>query len=447
MSKWILLALLALAATARTANADCNAPNPDERDRVELRTPIAPICFDLLDDPNEAPLTVANFLNYVEDGDYDGSFFHRLVPGFVLQGGGFTYDPVERYEEVPDDLPVLNEPGISNLRGTVAMAKITNQPDSATNQFFINLDDNRVPLDTSNQGFTVFARVVPEDMGVVDALAALPQEYGPYAVDDALASAFVELPLLRKLEHRKRGCVKLKSGVSPEGGPLGTQSCRGDTAALNASLDLIIADLDPQVPERLVTVASVVRNPAPLCPAVPDECRAAAKASLSISEKAAGKEKLSLNLSGFSAATTQADFGNPVSGDSSYAVCIYDDAATLVGELAVERAQLLCGTKKLTPCWKAQSTTGYGFKDAAGVSDGVRKLSAASGAAGKGTIALSASNNAAKDQIGMPTGLTDALAGTTSALVQVNTGDEDCYGALLENVKTATSTDFKASAP
>jgi cyclophilin family peptidyl-prolyl cis-trans isomerase len=445
MSKWLPLTLLALAAFARSASADCNAPNPDERDRVEIRTPIAPVCIELLDDPNEAPLTVANFLNYVEDGDYDGSFFHRLVPGFVLQGGGFSYDPVERYEEVPDDPAVLNEPGISNLRGTVAMAKINNQPDSATNQFFINLVNNAVPLDTSNGGFTVFARVVPEDLGVVDALAALPLEYGPYAIDDALAGFFGELPMLRKLTHKKRGCVKLKSGVNPDGGPLGTETCRGDTDAFNASIDLITADLDPQVPERLVTISSVVRNPAPLCSAVPNECRAAAKASLSISEKSAGKEKLSLNLSGFSAATTQADFGNPVSGDSSYALCVYDDADALVGELAVERAQLLCGTKKLAPCWKAKATTGYGFKDAAGFSDGVRKLSAASGAQGKGKLALSASNNDAKNQIGMPTGLTEALAGATSALVQVQTGDEDCYGAELTTVKTATSTEFKAT--
>ncbi len=447
MSKWIPLVvlLLALAAPAPRAVADCNAPNPDERDRVELRTPIAPVCLDLLDDPNEAPLTVENFLNYVEDGDYDGMFFHRLVPGFVIQGGGYRHDAVTGYAELPKDPAVPNEPGIENVRGTVGMAKLPNQPNSATNQFFINLADNRSILDQQNGGFTVFARVVPEDMAVVDALAALPREYGPFAIDSALSGNFPEIPLLRKLDHERHGCLKLKSGVSDSGGPLGKESCDTDEE-FDAAVEASIAALDPTVPERLVQVPGIVRNPAPLCPGAPVVCTAASKARLSINEKSQGKEKLKLDLSGFSSATTQADFGDPATGTSSYALCVYDDADALVGELAVERAQLLCG-KKLAPCWKAQSTTGYAFKDAAGLSDGVRSLVAASGPAGKGKLALSASNNTPKDQIGMPTGLAGALAGATAATAQVHAGTADCYSADLSDVKTATSTEFKAATP
>jgi peptidyl-prolyl cis-trans isomerase A (cyclophilin A) len=190
------LASALLLSLAAPAGAACPFANPDARSRVELVTSLGSLCLDLLDGPGEAPATVENFLHYAERGDYDGMFFHRLIPGFVLQGGGYRYDPVDRYRPIPADPPLANEPGISNLRGTVAMAKLGGQPDSATNQFFINLADNRTILDAQNGGFTVFARVVPEDMAVVDELAALPREYGPYAIDSELAFNFAELPLL-----------------------------------------------------------------------------------------------------------------------------------------------------------------------------------------------------------------------------------------------------------
>jgi cyclophilin family peptidyl-prolyl cis-trans isomerase len=134
------------------------------------------------------PLTVANFLAYVRSGRYDGTFFHRRVQGFVLQGGGFhspsvpivypapappMLDPLGLPDtgpfpnralaalSFPTDPPVLNEPGRSNLRGTVAMAKVGGNPNSATNQFFVNLSDTNAPnLDNQNGGFTVFAEVI-----------------------------------------------------------------------------------------------------------------------------------------------------------------------------------------------------------------------------------------------------------------------------------------------
>ena len=122
------------------------------------------------------PLTTANFLNYANGGDWVDTFIHRSVPGFVIQGGGFTYpsDAIGA-KSVPQDPAVMNEPGISNLRGTIAMAKLSGNPNSATNQWFFNLSNNSANLDGQNGGFTVFGRVVGSGMTVVDAIAALPR--------------------------------------------------------------------------------------------------------------------------------------------------------------------------------------------------------------------------------------------------------------------------------
>ncbi len=134
----------------------------------------------------QAPETVANFLDYVRDGDFNRSFIHRSDPGFIIQGGGYAFvDGV--VTPVPTDPPVVNEPGISNLRGTVAMAKRSGDPNSATSQWFINLADNSAVLDGQNGGFTVFGEVTGNGMVVVDAIAALP-------VWNA-GSPFTELPL------------------------------------------------------------------------------------------------------------------------------------------------------------------------------------------------------------------------------------------------------------
>jgi cyclophilin family peptidyl-prolyl cis-trans isomerase len=155
---------------------------------VTLETNMGDISIELFEE--DAPQTVANFLNYVDDGDYTNSIFHRLVRGFVLQGGGFTnsseticqvtcdatslqpgdVNPAQ-FAAVPTDPPVVNEFGRSNTRGTVAMAKLGNDPNSATSQFFVNLNDNSANLDNQNGGFTVFGQVV--DMSVVDAIAQL----------------------------------------------------------------------------------------------------------------------------------------------------------------------------------------------------------------------------------------------------------------------------------
>lgn len=138
---------------------------------VLVQTPLGDFEIELFD--TTAPRTVFNFLNYVNDDDYSDSFVHRSASNFVIQGGGFTFiDGVPG--NVPIDPPVLNEFGLSNLRGTVAMAKLQGNPNSATSQWFVNLADNSDNLDTANGGFTVFGRVIGNGMDVVDAIAALP---------------------------------------------------------------------------------------------------------------------------------------------------------------------------------------------------------------------------------------------------------------------------------
>jgi peptidyl-prolyl cis-trans isomerase A (cyclophilin A) len=142
-----------------------------------------------------APETVTNFINYVEDNDYVNSFIHRSVPGFIIQGGGFTVSEVA-IDEVPADPAVVNEfsPRRSNTRGTIAMAKLGNNPNSATNQWFFNLANNTENLDNQNGGFTVFGEAIGEDdLAVIDAIAGLPVFDGTQSLN---VPAFTDLPLI-----------------------------------------------------------------------------------------------------------------------------------------------------------------------------------------------------------------------------------------------------------
>lgn len=123
--------------------------------------------------PDVAPETVANFLAYVRSGFYKGTIFHRVIPGFMIQGGGFN----QSMERQQTQAPVVNEakPTVKNLRGTIAMAR-TQDPDSATSQFFINLTDNDfLNAGVRGPGYAVFGKVT-SGMGVVDAIASIPTE-------------------------------------------------------------------------------------------------------------------------------------------------------------------------------------------------------------------------------------------------------------------------------
>ena len=146
---------------------------------VRLTTSRGDILFELEPD---TPITTANFLTYVGEKFYDGTIFHRVVAGFVVQGGGYLPGMIEK-TGVHD--PIQNEFKHSNVRGTVAMAKVGGDPNSATSQFFVNLVDNSANLDTQNGGFTVFATVV-EGMDVVDAIAAVPVDSNDKPLTDVL---------------------------------------------------------------------------------------------------------------------------------------------------------------------------------------------------------------------------------------------------------------------
>lgn len=137
---------------------------------VQINTVMGAFNVELLAD--DAPQTVANFLRYTNRGAYNNSFIHRSVPGFVIQGGGYTLSGTQP-QEIAKDPAVRNEFRVPNTRGTVAMAKLGSDPNSATCEWFVNLADNRSNLDNQNGGFTVFARVLGNGMNVVDAIAAL----------------------------------------------------------------------------------------------------------------------------------------------------------------------------------------------------------------------------------------------------------------------------------
>lgn len=143
--------------------------------------------IDVLLLPGNAPRTVQNFLNYVNRGTFNNSIFHRSVPGFIIQGGGFGFS-AGRFITLPADPPVRNEFAVSNSRGTIAMAKLGNDPNSATNQWFFNLADNSRNLNAQNGGFTVFGRVV-NGLANMDRIAATPI----FRLDNG---TFTDVPLL-----------------------------------------------------------------------------------------------------------------------------------------------------------------------------------------------------------------------------------------------------------
>ena len=140
---------------------------------ITLETNQGDIVLEL--DGKRAPITVANFVTYVRDGHYDGTIFHRVIPGFVAQAGGYETD----YEEKPTRDPIPNESGngLRNVQGSIAMAR-QGAPHTATSQFFINLGDNDA-LDPSPRrwGYTVFGQVVG-GMEVLEKIAAIPTGSG-----------------------------------------------------------------------------------------------------------------------------------------------------------------------------------------------------------------------------------------------------------------------------
>jgi cyclophilin family peptidyl-prolyl cis-trans isomerase len=175
-SLWLAALITGMSAAPQIANATV----------VEFQTVMGNFEVNLYD--GTTPITVTNFLNYVNRGAFTSSVYHRSVPGFIVQGGGFTYNGVPGVlDTIPTNAGILNEPILSNVTGTIAMAKLGDDPNSATSQWFFNLADNSQNLDLQNGGFTVFGEVVGNGMDVVNAIAALPRfNFG---------GAFTDLPL------------------------------------------------------------------------------------------------------------------------------------------------------------------------------------------------------------------------------------------------------------
>lgn len=138
---------------------------------VQFETALGNFEVNLFDEAT--PQTVANFLSYVKSSAYQNTLFHRSESGFIVQGGGFTYAGSFPPDTITANTPVNNEPVFSNLRGTIAMAKLGNDANSATVQWFFNLADNSANLDTQNSGFAVFGQVLGDGMQIVDTIAAL----------------------------------------------------------------------------------------------------------------------------------------------------------------------------------------------------------------------------------------------------------------------------------
>lgn len=165
----------------------CTAALPRVADAtiVEIETTVGTFEVNLYD--LGTPDTVANFLTYVNNGDYNLSIIHRSVSGFIVQGGGFTTDANATVSNIPANPSVNNEPVYSNVRGTIAMAKLSSGPNTATNQWFFNLANNSGNLNSQNGGFTVFGEVTGNGMTTVDAIAAVTT-YNQ-------GGAFTEIPL------------------------------------------------------------------------------------------------------------------------------------------------------------------------------------------------------------------------------------------------------------
>ena len=163
---YLMIRPLAAAGFAVLMAATASAQDKGTAPRVLLATSLGDITIQL--EPEKAPKTVANFLDYVKAGHYDGTVFHRVIDGFMIQGGGFTPDMVQKPPRAP--IPLESRSGLKNERGTVAMAR-TAVPDSATSQFFINVVDNAMldyPKPDGN-GYAVFGKVIA-GMDVVDSI-------------------------------------------------------------------------------------------------------------------------------------------------------------------------------------------------------------------------------------------------------------------------------------
>jgi cyclophilin family peptidyl-prolyl cis-trans isomerase len=185
--KSLLAGFLSIALLTACSHAPVQSAMSDPYPRVAFITNMGDFVVQL--DREQAPLTVANFLRYVDAGFYDGTLIHRVIPGFAIQGGGFT----AAYARKKTRAPIPNESGngLSNARGTIAMVR-EGTPHSATAQFYINLADNtRLDPQPNRWGYAVFGKVI-SGMSVVNRIAAVKTgKAGPFGKDAPLTQVII----------------------------------------------------------------------------------------------------------------------------------------------------------------------------------------------------------------------------------------------------------------
>ena len=227
-------------------------------------------------------------------------------------------------------------------------------------------------------------------------------------------------------------CWSQEESLGLDGDSLGLDNDGDGAADFPADLDCLIA---PPTTTSTTTTTTLPFG----CASRPVACTAAGKASLLVSEKAPGKEKLKVSLSKFPAAVAASQFGDPVRSDTSYEICIYDSADQLKGRFSVARAGDTCAGAR---CWET-SSAGYKYADAVSSADGIAKMTLSGGAPGKGKIVISGKNNSAS----LPVGIAAALQTSDHATVQILTSDADCFGLGLSVVKKADGEVFSAAGP
>jgi hypothetical protein len=180
----------------------------------------------------------------------------------------------------------------------------------------------------------------------------------------------------------------------------------------------------------------------PICGGAPDPaCFVAAKAQLQSNEKTAGNESLKLQWKKVGPLTSRALFGDPVTGTTIVALCIFNDGGTLVKALEVARGSQICGTK---PCWKLKGKQGFGYQDKPGTADGINKLSYLGGAPTKGQASAQGKNNLKKGFTNLPSGIAAALTGNIVPTIEIRTSEGLCIGAKMNKVTKDAGGKYKA---
>lgn len=213
---------------------------------VRVNTTLGNMDFILFD--TATPATVTNFMNYVNAGKYTDVVFHRSIAGFVIQGGGFkgTGNSIN-FTSVVTNPTLVNEPGIANELGTISMAKLGGDPNSATSQFFVSLGDNRANLDYQNGGFTVFGRVAGNGMAVAQSISTLPSGTYNLVLDgSSFPTSFSGFPMNAAILPSSMDQTKLVKINSVASVPTLSYSITGNTnpsvtsaSVLNGQLHLV----------------------------------------------------------------------------------------------------------------------------------------------------------------------------------------------------------------